>query len=174
MPLRSVCASVVFTVACLSACPSISLSACLSVRAAVSAGGEINLMISYCGWCSLTAGESSGHTVGLLREQRHAQIISPAAFIHCCAYCCIITPSSLPYASTSSHFPPSLSTLTVLSLVLYSRLFLLSFLQKFLPFSSIYITTPFYSLSRLFWTAAVVSQSDLSDEICNAYIKAFH
>lgn len=105
-------------------------SLCLSVgpaRAAASVGGEINLMISYCGWCSLTAGESPGDAVSLLREQRRAQIISPAAFIYCSTYCCIIiTPSSLPpslpppHRAASSHFPPSLSLRSSRSLVSFS------------------------------------------------------
>lgn len=52
-------------------------------------------MISYSGWCSVTAGESSGDAVGLLLELRYVQMISSAAF-SCCTYCCIISPSFLP------------------------------------------------------------------------------
>lgn len=103
-------------------------SLCLSVgpaRAAASVGGEINLMISYCGWCSLTAGESPGDAVSLLREQRRAQIISPAAFIYCSTYCCIIiTPSSLP-----PSLPPLSASTSSRSLVLLSSLTLTTFLS---------------------------------------------
>ncbi len=108
----------------LSMCVCVCVWLCVSVVFTVSVcqlsvGGEVNLMISCCGWCSLTAGESSGDAVGFLLEQRHVQIISPAAFICCCTYCCIISLSSLPplpppHRAASSHFPPSLSSLTTI------------------------------------------------------------
>lgn len=123
-------------------------SLCLSVgpaRAAASVGGEINLMISYCGWCSLTAGESPGDAVSLLREQRRAQIISPAAFIYCSTYCCIIiTPSSLPPPSLHliaqprltflphSHYVP-LGLLSLFQFPISQKLFLFS-IHTMVPF----------------------------------------
>lgn len=98
-------------------------------------------MISYSGWCSVTAGESSGDAVGLLLELRYVQMISSAAF-SCCTYCCIISPSSLPLPHHTAHLtfllhpPPA----TLLWLHCPS---LSSFFSLFLLFFSSLIAVPF-------------------------------